>query len=264
MRQHRRAGLLILLTVGSLVLAACGGSKNGASASPPKRGGTLEFARHQEPQSLDPVGVADNGSLYTRLLIYDTLVRANPGTTGPAVVPGLAERWSASKDGLKWTFYLRDAKFADGTPVTAEDVKFSLDRFTNPKINTGLSALACGIAKLEAPAPKTVVLTLSHPVGALLENLSVAVASIVPAKLVQEQGASFWNKPIGSGPFVVQQWVRGSYMILKRNPHYWQAGLPYLNEVRFDFIPDNNARMVKVEGGGLRSPRRSRIHRSRL
>lgn len=249
-RRHDGLGVLILLVVGSLLLAACGGNGSGASASQPQRGGALEFARSQEPQSLDPVGVADNGSLYTRLLIYDTLVRANPGTTGPAVVPGLAERWSTSKDGLQWTFHLRDAKFADGSPVTAEDAKFSLERFASPKINTGLSSLAYGIAKVAAPAPKTVVVTLLHPVGALLENLSVAVASIVPARLVREQGKSFWNKPIGSGPFMVEQWVRGSYMILRRNPHYWQAGLPYLNQVRFDFIADNNARMVKVEGGG--------------
>jgi peptide/nickel transport system substrate-binding protein len=236
-----------------LLLAGCGGSGAASSSGQqgsPKRGGTLDFARSQEPQSLDPVAVADNGSLYTRLQIYDTLVRANPAKTGPPVLPDLAESWKSSPNGLSWTFHLRRANFSDGSPVTAADVQFSLGRFANPKINTGLSSLAYGIDKIEAPDANTVVVTLKHPVGALLENLSVAVASIVPKKLVEAQGANFWNKPVGSGPFMVSQWVRGSYMVLKRNPYYWAKGLPYLNEVRFDFIPDNNARILKIEGGG--------------
>ena len=248
--------LLVPVALGGLLLAGCTGgnsashSANRAPQGTPKRGGALQFAVSQEPQSLDPVGVADNGSLYVRLQIYDTLVRANDAKTGPPVVPGLAERWSSSKYGLTWTFHLRSARFSNGTPVTAEDVKFSLDRFVSPKINTGLSALAYGIDKVEAPNRTTVVLTLKHPVGALLENLSVAVASIVPEKLVHSEGAKFWSKPIGSGPFMLKQWVHGSYLILQRNPYYWIKGLPYLDQVRLDFIPDSNARVLKIEGGG--------------
>lgn len=252
-RRRLRLDLLVPVFLGGVLLAGCTGSGNSATHSgnrPPKRGGTLQFAVSQEPQSLDPVGVADNGSLYVRLLIYDTLVRANEAKTGPPVVPGLAERWSSSKDGLTWTFHLRSARFSNGAPVTAEDVKFSLDRFVSPKINTGLSALAYGIDKIKASNRTTVVLTLKHPVGALLENLSVAVASIVPEKLVQAGGTQFWSKPVGSGPFMLKQWVHGSYLILQRNPYYWIKGLPYLDQVHLDFIPDSNARVLKIEGGG--------------
>lgn len=251
---------LVLLVSLALVLglvAACGGGGSSSSAGgtpaqsgKPVRGGVLRFARSQEPQSLDPVGVADNGSLYTRLQIYDTLVRANPDPSGPAVVPGLATRWDTSADGLTWTFHLRNARFADGSAVTAADVRFSLGRFTDPKINTGLSALAFGIDKITAPNRTTAVVSLKHPVGALLENLSVAVASIVPEKLVSAQGKDFWSKPIGSGPFRVKEWVRGSHLILERNPYYWGKGLPYLDGVRFDFLPDNNARVLKIQGNG--------------
>ena len=103
-----------------------------ADPSGPQRGGTLTFARFFETQNLDPAGVADNGSIFVRVQIYNTLVEADPDTI-PNVGPGIADEWSSSPDGMTWTFHIRDnARFSNGDPVTAEDVQFSLERFADP------------------------------------------------------------------------------------------------------------------------------------
>lgn len=250
--------LLALLVIALAVLAAgcTGGDESSDSGDTdttadgtPKSGGVLKFARNFETQSLDPMGPADNGSIFVRVQIFNTLVEADPDTL-PEVGPGLAESWESSDDGLRWTFKLRAARFSNGDPVTAEDVKFSLDRFVDPKINVNIPTLAYGIKDVEIVDDSTVAINLSHPVGALLENLSVFPASIVSKKLVEAEGADHWKNPVGTGPFKLKEWVPGSFIELERNDNYWEAGKPYLDGVRFDFIADDNARVLRMQDGG--------------
>lgn len=240
-------GLLIVVAL----LASCGGAASSnevADDGEIVRGGTLTIARSFDTASLDPMGSTDNGSIFARVQIFDTLVRADPDTS-PNVGAGLAEKWSVSSDGLIWTFNLREAKFSNGEPLTAEDVKFSLDRFMDPDINANLGILAAGMESVEIVDPKTIEVKLSHPIGAFLENLSVFPASIVNKKLVELEGADHWTKPVGTGPFMVKEWVSGSHLILEKNPNYWESGKPYLDEVRFDFVADDNARLLRIKGG---------------
>ncbi|MFN8224820.1 MAG: ABC transporter substrate-binding protein [Gaiellales bacterium] len=248
--------LALLALVLAVVAAGCTsgdeksseGDTNAADEGTPKPGGILRFARNFETQSLDPMGPADNGSIFVRVQIFNTLVEADPDTL-PDVGPGLAESWESSDDGLRWTFTLRDAKFSNGDPVTAEDVKFSLDRFIDPKINVNIPTLAYGIKDIEIVDDKTVAVNLKHPVGALLENLSVFPASIVSKKLVEAEGNDHWKNPVGTGPFKLKEWVPGSFIELEKNENYWEDGKPYLDGVRFDFIADDNARVLKMQDG---------------
>lgn len=235
-------------TGGDEATTAEGGGQTEEAAGTPKTGGTLLMARDFETQSLDPMGPADNGSIFARVQIFNTLVEADPDTL-PDVGPGLAESWESSEDGLTWTFHLRDAKFSNGDPVTAEDVKFSLDRFIDPEINVNIPSLAFGIESVDIVDDRTVQINLAHPVGALLENLSVFPASIVSQKQVEAEGDEAWQAPVGTGPFMVEEWVPGSHLLLERNPNYWEEGKPYVDEVRMDFIPDANARMLKIQSG---------------
>jgi len=278
----RRHALTLLLVVLAVVLAAaavgCGGGEEAAEPAPPatggettapatepaeepatepaeepatgepKTGGTLLMARDFETQSLDPMGPADNGSIFARVQIFNTLVEADPDTL-PEVGPGIAESWESSPDGLTWTFHLRDATFNNGDPVTAEDVKFSLDRFIDPNVNVNIPSLAFGIESVEIVDDKTIQINLAHPVGALLENLTVFPASIVSQAQVEAEGDDAWQDPVGTGPFMVKEWVPGSHLLLERNPYYWEEGKPYVDEVRMDFLPDANARMLKIQGG---------------
>jgi peptide/nickel transport system substrate-binding protein len=216
-------------------------------AGEPTTGGTLIMARDFETQSLDPFGPADNGSIFARVQIFNTLVEADPDTL-PEVGPGIAESWESSPDGLTWTFHLRDAMFNNGDPVTAEDVKFSLDRFIDPEVNVNIPSLAFGIESIDIVDEKTIQINLAHPVGALLENLSVFPASITQKATVEAGGDDLWQDPVGTGPFMVKEWVPGSHLLLERNPYYWEEGKPYVDEVRMEFLPDANARMLKIQG----------------
>lgn len=223
----------------------------GADTAPggPQRGGSLTFARFFETQNLDPAGVADNGSIFVRVQIYNTLVEADPDTL-PNVGPGIADEWSSSPDGMTWTFHIRDnARFSNGEPVTAEDVQFSLERFADPTISVNIPSLGVGVESVDIIDGQTVQVNLDRPVGAFLENISVFPASIINKAAVEAEGEDHWMNPLGTGPFKVKEWVPGSHITLERNEYYWEEGKPYLDEIRFDYIPDDNARILRIQGG---------------
>ena len=217
--------------------------------SGPRSGGSLTFARFFETQSLDPMGVADNGSIFVRVQIFNTLVEADPDTL-PNVGPGLADEWSSSADGLTWTFHIRDnARFSNGDAVTATDVQFSLIRLADPTINVNIPSLGVGIETVDIIDNQTVQVNLDRPIGAFLENISVFPASIVSKAAVEAEGEDHWMDPLGTGPFKLKEWVPGSHITVERNDFYWEEGKPYLDEVRFDYIADDNARILRIQGG---------------
>ena len=150
---RKAVGLGISLPAASVLLSAWGrGGAEVAQAAvgaTPKRGGVLKFARNFEPVTLGPFGAADNGTIWTIMMIYDQLVEYQPGTLDPQ--PGLAKSWQFKDGGKTIVFKLRNAKFSDGSPVTSADVKFSLDRFKDPKVNNLLPFLADAIASIQAP-----------------------------------------------------------------------------------------------------------------
>jgi peptide/nickel transport system substrate-binding protein len=249
---QRALALGISLPAATVLLSAWGrggvGVAQAATTATPKRGGVLKFARNFEPVTLGPFGAADNGTIWTIMMIYDQLVEYQPGSLSPQ--PGLAKSWEFKNGGKTVVFHLRNAKFSDGSPVTAADVKFSLDRFKDPKVNNLLPFLATSIASISAPNATTIVMKLKRPDGALLANLSVFPASITPKAVVTKLGdKAFALKPVGSGPFVVDKWVRGQYLKLSRNPNYWRPGKPYLDGVEFNYIANDNTRILKLQSG---------------
>lgn len=246
------------VSLGSL-LAACGGSatttptassSSGFSSATPKTGGTLVYARRAATETLDPLQNRNgNGDIFADEIIFNALVRPDPKGSSD-LVPGLSDRWTVSPNGHDYTFHIRDnAKFSNGDPVTADDVKFSLDRFGDKKLNAIYGVLAVGYKSTEVVDPSTVTVHLSQPVSAFLYNISILPAFIVPKKLVEQQGEKFFRKPVGSGPFMVKEWLLGSHITFVRNPNYWEPGKPYLDEVRYDFTVDDNARMLALQSG---------------
>lgn len=254
----------------ALGLAACGGDssdsgeggkvsveeigKGGpaeACTGQPVKGGTLVYSRQAETQSLDPITLRNgNGDIFATELIYNGLVRSDPTGKTQDLVGGVADKWEVSDDGKTYTFHIRDGiKFSNGDPVTAEDVKFTLDRFGDPKVNQVMSVVAGGYGSTKVVDEQTVEVRLSEPVASFLYNISIFPAFVVPKKLVEEQGDAFFKKPVGTGPYMVKEFVRGSHLTLERNPHYWEEGKPYLDEVRFNFAADSNSRMLAVKNG---------------
>jgi peptide/nickel transport system substrate-binding protein len=211
-------------------------------------GGTLIMARDQEPESLVPWISTGNGNIFAQIQLYDRLTDQLPGTT--EIQPDLAESWEISDDALTYTFHLRDATFSNGEPVTAEDVKFSLDRMLDPEVQADWAFLFPNVESFEVFDEKTIVMHMKAIDASILATLSLPAGGIYPKKAFEEMGQEAFEKaPVGSGPFMVASQTLGQDLKVVKNPHYWRTGQPYLDAVDFLFIPDANARTLKIQSG---------------
>ena len=246
-------GLRLLLAAGiALGLAT--------SAQAATRGGKMIYARYADSLQLDPVLTDANVDIWIMTNLFDTLLQ--PTADGKGVNPGLASDYKIADDGLSMTLTLRQGtKFSDGSPITADDIKWNLDRARDPKEGIWNFILE-SVDSVEIKDPQTIVLHLKHPDPTLAAGIATFNTAILPSKLVMAQtGATIDDKvkafaehPVGSGPFMFDSWQRGTQMVLKRNPYYWQMGddgkpLPYLDEVDFPVIPDDNTRILKLQAG---------------
>ena len=251
-------GTAALALAAALATAPCGAAPAGAAT----RGGTMTYGRYADSLFLDPVLNDANVDIWILSNLYDTLLL--PTDDGKGVQPGLASAYGVAPDGLSVTLTMRDGiQFSDGSPITAEDVKWSLDRARDPKAGIW-NFIDESIGSVDVKDPKTVVLTLKHPDPAILAGLSVFNNSILPRHAFEaapgttpdDKAKAFAEHPVGSGPFVLQSWSRGQEMKLVRNPHYWRLGsdgkpLPYLDGVNFEVLPDDATRILKVQSGEL-------------
>lgn len=242
----RRAGLSLLVVATLAATAACSGSDAGGGSGSASPGGALVIARAEENKTLDPAVATSPADIAPINEIFDRLYEVGPD--GKTVVPSLAQSGTASPDGKTWTFVLRPGvTFSDGTPVTAKDVKFSLDR--SRKSDGAFAFLLSPIASVDAVDAGTVKIQTAEPSATLLPALSSWVASVLPADLGGKSQEQFFEAPVGSGPFSFDQWVRGQYISLKRNATYWKTGEPLLDSVRWSTVPDANTRVSQVQAG---------------
>jgi peptide/nickel transport system substrate-binding protein len=242
-------GLGILLSV-SVATASPAFQEDCVPSGEVERGGELMFARHEEPLTLDPVIPNDNGSIYAIEQIFSALTR--PDATGEGIEPDAAESWDISDDGLVYTFHLRDAKFSNGDPVTAEDMVFSLERGRGPE--SGFGGIFAAIDTIEALDESTVQMTLHQPYSPLLSVASIFYGMVVPKAVFEADPDGFGDHPIGSGPWMVEEFTRGDKLVLVPNPHYWELGvdcqpLPYLDKITIAYVPESNSRILGLRNG---------------
>lgn len=216
------------------------------AAAPAMADQVLTIAREQDSSTLDPVFTILAPDVWVLNQLYSTLVRANEDATD--IVPDLAESWEVSEDGLVHTFHLREAQFSDGSPVTAEDVVFSLERVRDEPASP-MGGLYTVMDSAEAVDDRTVVLTLSTASPGFMSSLAMFAASIVPKAAVEAAGDGFGDAPIGSGAFVLSEWRRGDRIILERNPLYWEEGLPRLDGIEWIYVPNDNTRVLQLTAG---------------
>lgn len=198
-----------------------------------------------EPPNLDPTGGA--------AAAIDEIVYANvfEGLTryqaDGSIVPGLAESWSISEDGLTYTFTLRSGvTFHDGSAMTAEDVKFSLDRARAEDSTNAQKALFAGISEVTVVDDTTVEISLSSPSGGFLTNLAWGDAVIVAPESIENAATA----PVGTGPFKFANWVQGDRVELERNPDYWGEA-PALEKATFKFISEPTAAFAAMMAGDI-------------
>ncbi len=200
----------------------------------------ITVAMQLEPPHLDPTsaaaGAIDN-------VVYSNIFEGLTRFMGDgSVVPGLAESWTVSDDGLTYTFKLHSGvKFHDGTTMDAEDVKFSLDRARAEDSTNAQKGLFKNIADVTVVDPTTVKVTLSAPTGNFLFNLAWGDAVIVAPESIE----NIKTHPVGTGAFTFTNWVQGDKIELTRNADYW--GTPAkLEHATFKFISDPTAAFAAV------------------
>jgi peptide/nickel transport system substrate-binding protein len=189
--------------------------------------------------------------------IYDQLVRVT--ADGANLEPALAESWEVSEDAMTYTFHLRQGiSFSDGTPLKASDVVYSFTRAANDPNETWTFTLTAlqrdangQVQGITAPDDNTVVVVLAQPWAPFLADVAMFNLSIVSEAFASGNEARLVDECMGTGPFQLAEWKKGEYISITKNPNYWEEGLPYLDEVRAFVVPDDNARILQLQGGEI-------------
>ena len=255
-RTTRFCGTLVGLVTVGLLVAGCTPTASNDPVGEPRSGGTLTYASGDaEPSCLDPhVGGNFPQGLISAQYLESLVSRDSSGQ----IIPWLAESWTPSDDGLTWDFTLRgDVTFTDGTVFDAAAVQANIAHLQDPTTLSSTGYLALGkVASVEVVSPTSVRFTLTEPDSALLESLSqVWLAMESPAALERSQDENCAT-PVGTGPFIVESWVKQNAITLVRNDDYvsppadaGHSGPAYLDKVIWRFIPDSASRYAALQSG---------------
>ena len=251
----------------ALTLALPAFAQEGTLDPNARPGGGIIITYKDDVATLDPAIGYDwqNWSMIKSL--FDGLMDYAPGTT--ELRPGLAESYDLSEDGLTYTFHLRQGvTFHNGREMTADDVKYSLDRVTDPATQSpgagffgsilGYDAAADGSAKglegVKVIDPATVQITLSRPDATFLHVMALNFASVVPQEAVDAAGGDFGKQPVGTGAFKLADWTIGQKLVFEKNADYWREGVPYLDSVTFEVGQEPIVALLRLQKGEVDVP----------
>jgi peptide/nickel transport system substrate-binding protein len=235
----------------------------------PKEGGTLVIAMDAEADILDPTSAGGWITWRVNRNMFDTLVMEDltqEDVDVPPRVPGLAERWETSEDGLEWTFYLREGvKFHDGTMLDAEVVKWNIERmWDESKPHYSAKAASCtastwqNLESIEVVGDLTLKLNFVEPFGEFIGTMLLGGCgntAIMSPTSWETWGDEVGEHPAGTGPFKFVERVRGEKIVLERWDEYWGAEVggpyaaPYIDRLIFVPMPDHAARIAALEAG---------------
>jgi peptide/nickel transport system substrate-binding protein len=241
------------LKIGALLLAAV--MLLGLWAAPaalaeekPRRGGILRVALAGDPPSLDMHQEQTFLVAIPFSPVYNTLVMFDPHGY-PKIIGDLAKAWTVSEDGMTYTFTLHQGvKFHDGSELTSADVKASWDKIVFPPegVVSTRKVLYQMVKSIEAPDRDTVVFRLHYPSASFLSMLAFPANFIYAKKYLDQDIHYYKTHAMGSGPFKLKEYVRGSTIEMERNPKYWKPGLPYMDGVKYFLIKDDGARAKSI------------------
>ncbi|NLG08151.1 MAG: glutathione ABC transporter substrate-binding protein [Deinococcales bacterium] len=206
----------------------------------------LVVAQGTDAVTLDPHDTTDSPSATVTSHLYETLFELTPEG---AIEPRLATDYAFSEDGLTLTLTIRDGvTFHDGTPLTAEIVKGSLDRFLDPENAWTFRFLLDAVEEVAVTGDMQVELRLANAFAPLLAHLTHSSTAIVLPAAAERYGEEFAANPVGTGPFKFVAWQRNDAIELERFDGYW-GEKPGVEGVRFLTVPENATRMAMVESG---------------
>ena len=245
-KNYNRAMSLVLAAAMALSLAACGGNQENNGSGGGTAGGyknTLTWAQGADVTSVDPHQGKETPAVQVNTQIFDTLVTVDPETN--EVVPQIAESWEQTDD-QTYVFKIREGiKFHDGSDLTAEDVKFSLDRARN---SAAVSYIVNFIEEVTVDDDHTVTVKTTAPYAPTLRNLAIPFAAIVPKAVVEADENAFIQNPVGSGPYKFVEWNHGDHVTLKAFDDYY-AGKPETENLIMKVIPETSQRTIALETG---------------
>ena len=229
----------------NLICAALIAVGTSFSTVSPGQAAPLQIAVDASPAGLDPhiitafsSAVIVNGTIYEGLTAIDKDLK---------VVPGLAESWTVSPDGLTYTFKLRPGvTFHNGAKMTADDVAASFRRVQSKEIGSPLASRLAAVEGVSTPDPLTVAVKLKEPSAPLLAGL--ASIAIVPRDMETNKDA-LQKQPIGTGPFKFESWQPNGFVLLARNEAYREQGKPTLDGLKFNIVPESSTRQVGLTSG---------------
>jgi oligopeptide transport system substrate-binding protein len=261
-RLNRRLAL-----AGGAAAAIAGGFalKSGAASHARPEPGTFYFGNAAEPFTLDPTLSDSSWEFY---IIGDLMMGLTTEDVMARPVPGMAERWETSPDGLTWTFHLRDTHWSDGVSLTADDFLFAWRRLLDPKIaasyayfpyiirnaekiNAGhLPGTALGVT---TQGPRTLVVQLEHPAPYLPEMLMHNSMMPVPRHVVEKHGRD-WARPgtyVCNGAFMPTEWIPNDHVAAVKNPRFFDADNVKLKKIIWYPVDDYSAGLKRLRAGEL-------------
>ncbi|MCP8895183.1 ABC transporter substrate-binding protein [Shinella daejeonensis] len=232
-----------------------------------KNGGSIIITYKDDVATLDPAIGYDwqNWSMIKSL--FDGLMDYEPGTTN--LVPDLAESYTISEDGQTFTFKLRaGVKFHNGREMTAEDVKYSIDRVVNPQTQSpgqgffasikgydeAAEGKADGVSGITVIDPLTVQFELTRPDATFLHVMAINFSHVVPKEEVEKHGPDFGKNPVGTGAFKLGEWALGQRVVFEKNADYWNKGLPHLDAITFEIGQEPIVALLRLQKGEIDIP----------
>lgn len=260
----------LILMIGALV--ACGGDKeadgDATNDEGNRDGQVLVYARGGDSESLDPGSTTDGESSRVTRQVLEGLLDFEPETFD--IQPGLAHDWDVSDDGLTYTFYLEEGvTFHDGTEFNADAVKVNFERWADPDheyaftddgyVYSMYGTMFGGFVDDDSHVIKEINVindyeiefVLKRPLGFFLQNLGMTYFAITSPAALEEYGAEINEHPVGTGPFKFVSWSKDDKIVLEKFTDYRKEGLPKLDEVIFEVIPDNAARLIALRSGEI-------------
>lgn len=262
----KRVISLLLVAAMTVGLVACGSSGDGKKSSASSDEKILSVQTGPDPETVDPAlnSAVDGGEMI--LHAFEGLLKLDENGDPEA---GQAEKWEVSEDGLTYTFHLRDGlKWSDGSDLTAEDFVYSWQRVCDPNVAAPYAetvlgmvegydkAVAGDIEKLgvEAKDDKTFVVHLANPCPYFESLAAFATLNPVQKETIETNGDAWATEAdtyISNGPFYMAEWVPGSYVLMKKNPNYWDADSIKLDGIKFNLIEDANAAYSAYQTGEI-------------
>ena len=234
--------LATALTAGIPVAVASAQSRS------PRLGGTFISAKTTEAPSLEPNLEQALSRHRIDPLFYNRLVE---WSADGKLEPSLAQSWSTSADGKTWIFKLRQGvKFHNGRELVADDVKYSYERVLDPKLGSGGRGYLSAIENIEIADKHTVRITTKQPSASLLAGMAGNWSSIVPREVIEQRG-DLRRTAVGTGPFILQEWIPQSHLKARKNPDYWDKGKPYVDAVEIKIIPDEGNIIAQLRTGNI-------------